>query len=109
MTMRPLGPADHAFVSALSALSLAAVVDAREEALYLDVANRMIDRLGGVQPPVLQRLVLEFAAFRMSMPNPHLRPSARFHLAAALHEFHRWRMAMAVGAVEAQKPEQRDT
>ena len=108
MIARTLGPADHAFVSALSAQSLMILHDPREEALYVDIANRMLGRLSGNKPAQLQRLVLEFASFRMAMPNPQMRSSAQFHLDCALHDFHRWRMAMAVSAADAQLAEKRD-
>lgn len=109
MIARSLGPADHAFVSALSAQSLMILHDPREEALYVDIASRMLPKLSGVKPPALQRLVLQFVAYRTAMPNPQMRSSAQFHLDCALHDFHRWRMAMAVSAADAQLAEKRDT
>lgn len=96
---RPLGPADHAFVSALSALSLAVCLSAEDEALYVDVASGVADRVN-CDSSAMQRLFVSFTHYKAARMERSELPHVRYGLAVALHEFHRWRMGAAVGVLE---------
>ena len=100
MTTRPLVPADHAFVSALTAAEVAITLSADEEALYMGCAADVLDRITrGV--PVIDRLELAFVALRAALKSGTDVGHARFDLRLALHDFHRWRLGQAQAAMGA--------
>lgn len=96
----PLQPADHAFISACSALVLESMMTKADEDLYVDTAERMIERINRQIEPI-SRVYLSFIQFKAARLIRNERPSALFGMQVALHSFHRWRMGVAVGAAEA--------
>lgn len=96
----PLQPADHAFISACSALVLESMMTKADEDLYVDTAERMVERINRQIEP-LARVYLSFIQFKAARLIRNERPSALFGMQVALHSFHRWRMGVAVGAAEA--------
>lgn len=96
----PLTAADHAFVAALSALSLMVVGSARDEAFYIDAANQVMDRISR-NDIAMQKLLRAFVRLKASIGVLGESSSARFDLATTLSAFHRQRLARAFGAMEA--------
>lgn len=82
-------------------MSMAPVLSAEDEDLYVHVADRALDRLNR-DHELMQKLYLAFIGYRTARTRPADLPSERFGLACALTEFHRWRMGRAVGAIERQ-------
>ena len=97
---QPLQPADHAFISACSALVLESMMTKADEDLYVECAERVIEKINRTNEP-LSRVYLSFIQFRSARQVRSERPSALFGMQVALHSFHRWRMGVAIGAAEA--------
>lgn len=96
---QPMQPADHAFISACSALVLAGG-PMYDEDLYVECGERMMERINRNNEQ-LAKVYLSFIQFKAARLIRNERPSALFGMQVALHSFHRWRMGIAVGAAEA--------
>lgn len=92
--------ADHAFVEALTSLSMIVVEDRADEEMLIDCAAKVEPQVNLAIEP-LCRVVRAFAALRAARKAGTKVFNERADLREALRAFHRWRLGGALAALRA--------